>query len=44
MDTAKKKAGPPDSLSRKEKRANKRNTDKKRRQQDHKQISDLSFN
>lgn len=33
MDTAKKKAGKPDSLSRKEKKANKRNTSKKRRQE-----------
>lgn len=32
MDDAKKKAGVPHSLSRKEEKANKRNTDKKRRQ------------
>lgn len=34
MDDAKKKAGVPHSLSRKEEKANKRNTDKKRRQLD----------
>ena len=36
-DTAKKKAGPPDSLSRAHEKANKRNTKKKRRQDDRKQ-------
>lgn len=36
MDKAQKKAGPPDSLSRKEEKANKRNTNKKRRQDDRK--------
>ncbi len=36
-DTAKKKAGPPDSLSRAQEKANKRNTNKKRRQDDRKQ-------
>jgi hypothetical protein len=34
MDTAKRKAGVPDSLSRKEKKANKRRTSKIRRQLD----------
>ena len=38
MDDAKKKAGPPDSLSRKEEKANKRNTNKKRRQEDRKNL------
>jgi hypothetical protein len=37
-DDAMKKAGPPDSLSRKEEKKNKRNTDKKRRQGDRKEI------
>ena len=36
-DTAKKKAGVPDSLSRAHEKANKRNTNKKRRQDDRKQ-------
>ena len=34
MDFAKKKAGRPESLSRAEKKANKRNTSKKRRRED----------
>lgn len=37
-DDAMKRAGPPDSLSRKEEKKNKRNTDKKRRQGDRKEI------
>lgn len=40
MDDAKKKAGPPHSLSRKEEKANKRNTNKKRRQQDRKALTE----
>ena len=40
MDDAKKKAGVPHSLSRKEEKANKRNTNKKRRQMDKKQLSE----
>ena len=39
MDDAKKKAGVPNSLSRKEEKQNKRNTDKKRRQGDRKEIA-----
>ena len=37
-DDAMKKAGVPDSLSRKEEKQNKRNTDKKRRQGDRREI------
>lgn len=40
MDDAKKKAGPPNSLSRKETKANKRNTNKKRRQAERKSLSE----
>jgi len=39
MDDAQKKAGVPNSLSRKEEKKNKRNTDKKRRQGDRKEIA-----
>ena len=39
-DTAKKKAGVPDSLSRGQEKANKRNTKKKRRQDDRKAVTE----
>ena len=43
MDKAQKKAGPPDSLSRKQEKANKRNTNKKRRQDDRKAVSETEM-
>lgn len=42
MDKAQKKAGVPNSLSRKEEKANKKNTNKKRRQDDRKSIHECS--
>ena len=39
-DTAKKKEGVPDSLSRGQEKANKRNTKKKRRQDDRKAVTE----
>ncbi len=43
MDKAQKKAGPPDSLSRKQEKANKRNTNKKRRQEGRKVVSETEI-